>query len=77
MLSSYLEATAQVAVATWGEHEAQQVQLFVGSIVINGQSNWSDIGQVVLITWLAQPVARKLFYLSVIRLCGWLHPRGN
>lgn len=39
MLSSYLEATAQVAVPTWGEYEAQRVQLFVGSIVINGQSN--------------------------------------
>lgn len=52
MLSSYLEATAQVAVATCGDSEAQQVQLFVGSIVINGQSNWSNIGHVVLITWL-------------------------
>lgn len=39
MLSSYLEATAQVAVATQGEYEPQDVQLFVGSIVINGQSN--------------------------------------
>lgn len=56
MLNSYLEATAQVAVATCGEsyrsirHSTRN--LLVRSIVINGQHNWSNTGHLVWITWL-------------------------